>query len=214
MKLVLLVPPGAGKCTHAKKLSDKYNLPHISTGDIFRSNIKEGTELGEKAKHYIEAGQLVPDELTVDILIDAIDHENSKNGFILDGFPRTTHQAECLTEALKEKNEDLDYAINLAVPDELIESRMSGRRVCSKCGASYHIVNIPTKEEGICDRCGGNVVQRVDDLPETVHRRLTIYHNQTEPIIDYYRYLGKLVDIDATGGLEKVFSELEALLGD
>ena len=164
MKIIMLGAPGAGKGTQAKMIADKYGIPHISTGDIFRANIKNGTELGKKAKTYMDQGLLVPDELTCDLVVDRISQEDCKNGFILDGFPRTIPQAECLTDALKERGEQMDYAVDVDVPDENIINRMSGRRVCLNCGATYHIVNIPPKKEGICDRCGKEIVLRADDV--------------------------------------------------
>jgi len=173
MRLVLLGAPGAGKGTQAVVISQKYNVPHISTGDIFRSNIKNGTELGRKAKEYIDKGLLVPDELTVDIVKDRISQPDCKAGFILDGFPRTIYQAERLDEILKELNVELDCALNIYVPDEEIIKRMSGRRVCSKCGMSYHIVYNQPKVENICDSCNGELIQRDDDKEETVIQRLT-----------------------------------------
>lgn len=214
MKLVLLGPPGAGKGTHAKRLMDKYGIPHISTGDIFRMNIKNGTELGRKAVAYMDKGLLVPDELTVDLVLDRLTEEDCRNGYILDGFPRNLFQAQALTEALAAKGEEIDYAINLMIEDEKIISRMSGRRVCSVCGASYNVNALPTKVEGICDRCGGPVVQRADDKPETVLSRLEVYHEQTEPIVAYYRECGKEAPIDSSQPMDKVFADLTALLGD
>lgn len=212
MKIIMLGAPGAGKGTQAKKISDKYEIPHISTGDIFRANIKNGTELGKKAKTYMDQGLLVPDELTCDLVVDRISEEDCKNGFILDGFPRTIPQAECLTEALNERNEKMDYAINVDVPDENIISRMSGRRACLNCGATYHIVNIPTKTPGICDRCGEPVVLRDDDKPETVKKRLDVYHAQTKPLIDYYADQGILKTVDGTLPMETVFDEIVKMI--
>ena len=184
MKIIMLGAPGAGKGTQAKQIADKYHIPHISTGDIFRANIKNGTELGNKAKQYMDQGLLVPDELTCDLVMDRIKQDDCENGFVLDGFPRTIPQAEALTAALEKINEKMDYAIDVDVPDENIVNRMSGRRACLNCGATYHIVSIPTKVEGICDRCGQPVVLRDDDKPETVQKRLTVYHEQTQPLID------------------------------
>jgi len=212
MKIIMLGAPGAGKGTQAKLLADKYGIPHISTGDIFRANIKEGTELGKKAKEYMDAGALVPDELTVDLVIDRISREDCEGGYILDGFPRTLNQAQKLTEALAESGE-IDYAVNVDVPDDAIVVRMSGRRVCPSCGASYHIVNIPTKVPGICDRCGAEVIQRADDTEETVLKRLSVYHDQTQPLIDYYKSLGREVDIDGTQSMEQVFAGIVEKLG-
>ena len=184
MKIIMLGAPGAGKGTQAKKLSEKYGIPHISTGDIFRANIKNNTELGQKAKGYMDAGQLVPAELVVDLVVDRIKEKDCFKGFILDGFPRTIPQAEALDYALNNQNEKIDYAINVEVPDENIVNRMSGRRACVDCGATYHIAYAPTSKEGICDKCGGGLVLRDDDKPETVLKRLGVYHEQTQPVID------------------------------
>ena len=212
MKIIMLGAPGAGKGTQAKMIADKYGIPNISTGDIFRANIKNGTELGQKAKTYMDQGLLVPDELTCDLVVDRISQDDCKNGFILDGFPRTIPQAECLTNALKERGEAMDYAVNVDVPDENIITRMSGRRACLNCGATYHIVNIPTKVEGICDRCGSEVVLRADDEPETVKKRLDVYHAQTQPLIDYYNNQGILKTVDGTQPMTAVFDEIVRLL--
>lgn len=212
MKIIMLGAPGAGKGTQAKMIADKYGIPHISTGDIFRANIKNGTELGTKAKKYMDQGLLVPDELTCDLVVDRISQEDCKNGFILDGFPRTIPQAECLTNALKERNDSMDYAVNVHVPDENIITRMSGRRACLNCGATYHIVNIPTKVEGICDRCGSEVVLRADDEPETVKKRLDVYHDQTQPLIEYYENQGILKTVDGTQPMQTVFEDIIKLL--
>lgn len=213
MKIIMLGAPGAGKGTQAKMLSDRYGIPHISTGDIFRSNLKAGTELGRKAKTYMDAGALVPDELTVDLVLDRLAGDDCRNGYILDGFPRTMNQAVKLSEALK-KSGEIDYAVNIDVPDEVIIGRMAGRRVCPNCGASYHTVSIPPKKEGICDRCGAVLIQRDDDREETVKKRLSVYHEQTQPLIDYYRGLGREVDIDGTRSMEQVFALITEKLGD
>ena len=196
MKIVMLGAPGAGKGTQAKMISEKYGIPHISTGDIFRANIKENTELGQKAKGYMDKGLLVPDELVVDLVVDRLAQDDAKKGYVLDGFPRTIPQAEALTDALAKIGEKLDYAIDVDVPDENIVTRMSGRRACVKCGGTYHIKYNPTKEEGICDACGGELVQRKDDAPETVQARLAEYHEMTEPLKDFYSNLGKLVIVE------------------
>lgn len=214
MKIVMLGAPGAGKGTQAKMLADQYAIPHISTGDIFRANIKEGTELGKKAKEFIDAGALVPDELTVDLVMDRIGHEDCKKGYILDGFPRTINQAEKLTEALGVKGGDIDYAVNVDVPDEAIVERMAGRRMCPNCGASYHVVNIPPKKDGICDRCGEELITRKDDQPETVKKRLAVYHEQTRPLYDYYKEKGLVVDVDGTKPMEEVFQAIVSRLGE
>lgn len=214
MKIIMLGAPGAGKGTQAKKIADKYNVPHISTGDIFRANIKEGTELGKKAKTYMDQGLLVPDELVVDLVVDRVKNADCKNGYVLDGFPRTIPQAECLDKALAEMNDGMDYAINVDVPDENIISRMGGRRACVGCGATYHIVNIPSKVEGICDRCGGELILRDDDKPETVKKRLDVYHEQTQPLIDYYTKKGIIKDVDGTMDMEDVFKAIVDILGE
>ena len=184
MKVVMLGAPGAGKGTQAKKIAAKYNIPHISTGDIFRANIKNGTELGKKAKTYMDQGLLVPDELVVDLVVDRVNQEDCADGYVLDGFPRTIPQAEALTKALASQGQKLDYAIDVDVPDENIVRRMSGRRACVGCGATYHLEYAPTKKEGICDVCGGELILRDDDKPETVEKRLGVYHEQTQPLID------------------------------
>lgn len=214
MKIIMLGAPGAGKGTQAKMLSAKYSIPHISTGDIFRANIKNGTELGKKAKGYIDNGQLVPDELTCDLVVDRIKEADCANGFILDGFPRTIAQADCLTAALEKTGDAMDFAINVDVPDENIIRRMGGRRACLNCGATYHIVYNPTKVEGICDACGHEIVLRDDDKPETVEKRLEVYHNQTKPLIEYYDKKGILRTVDGTVDMEEVFAAIVNLLGE
>lgn len=213
MKIIMLGAPGAGKGTQAKMIADKYSIPHISTGDIFRANIKNGTELGKKAKTYMDQGLLVPDELTVDLVIDRVGQEDCKNGYVLDGFPRTIPQAESLDAALSKLGTKIDYAINVEVPDENIINRMSGRRACLACGATYHIVHIPTKVEGICDRCGSETVLRDDDKPETVKKRLDVYHEQTQPLIEYYSGKGALVEVDGTKDMNDVFADIVKILG-
>lgn len=214
MKIIMLGAPGAGKGTQAKQIADKYSIPHISTGDIFRANIKNGTELGKKAKEYMDQGALVPDELTCDLVMDRIQQDDCKNGFVLDGFPRTIPQAEALDAALVKINEKMDFAIDVDVPDENIVNRMGGRRACLNCGATYHVVSIPTKVEGICDRCGSEVVLRDDDKPETVQKRLTVYHEQTQPLIDYYNKQGILKTVDGTQPMEDVFRAIVSILGE
>ncbi|MCI5620456.1 MAG: adenylate kinase [Lachnospiraceae bacterium] len=214
MKIIMLGAPGAGKGTQAKQIADKYSIPHISTGDIFRANIKNGTELGKKAKEYMDQGALVPDELTCDLVMDRIQQDDCKNGFVLDGFPRTIPQAEALDAALVKINEKMDFAIDVDVPDENIVNRMGGRRACLNCGATYHVVSIPTKVEGICDRCGSEVVLRDDDKPETVQKRLTVYHEQTQPLIDYYNNQGILKTVDGTQPMEDVFQAIVSILGE
>lgn len=213
MKLIMLGAPGAGKGTQAKKISAKYEIPHISTGDIFRANIKGGTELGMKAKAFMDQGQLVPDEITIGMLLDRIKEDDCKNGYVLDGFPRTIPQAESLTKALTELGDKIDWAVNVDVPDENIISRMSGRRACLGCGQTYHIVYNAPKQEGVCDVCGETLVLRDDDKPETVKKRLEVYHEQTQPLIDYYRAAGVLAEVDGTKDLENVFQDIVKILG-
>jgi adenylate kinase len=214
MKIIMLGAPGAGKGTQAKRIAEKYGIPHISTGDIFRANIKNQTELGMKAKAYMDQGALVPDELTLELIMDRFTNDDCKNGYVLDGFPRTIPQAEALTKALSDKQDAVDYAINVDVPDEAIVSRMSGRRACLACGGTYHIKFNPTKVEGICDACGGELVLRNDDKPETVQKRLDVYHEQTQPLIDYYQTQNILKEVDGTLPLEDVFSAIIAILED
>jgi adenylate kinase len=212
MKIIMLGAPGAGKGTQAKMLADKYKIPHVSTGDIFRANIKNGTELGTKAKVYMDQGMLVPDELTCDLVVDRIKQDDCKDGYILDGFPRTIPQAECLDKALDALNDKIDFAVNVEVPDENIIRRMSGRRACLSCGRTYHIVYNPPKEEGICDECKKELVLRDDDKPETVEKRLKVYHEQTQPLIDYYRNKGVLAEVDGTRDMQEVFTAITDVL--
>lgn len=212
MKIIMLGAPGAGKGTQAKQIADKYTIPHISTGDIFRANIKEGTALGTKAKEYMDKGELVPDELVCDLVVDRIGQADCANGFVLDGFPRTIPQAEALTAALEKAGQAMDFAIDVDVPDANIIDRMSGRRACVNCGATYHIITIPTKVEGICDRCGKETILRDDDKPETVQNRLKVYHEQTQPLIDYYKNVGILKSVDGTQDMNKVFADITAIL--
>lgn len=213
MKIIMLGAPGAGKGTQAKMIAEKYRIPHISTGDIFRANIKNGTALGMEAKKYMDQGQLVPDELTVKILLDRVAQDDCKNGYVLDGFPRTIPQAEVLDQALTELGEKIDYAIDVEVPDENIVKRMSGRRACLACGATYHIEHIPPKQEGICDTCGQNLVLRDDDKPETVLNRLQVYHKQTQPLIDFYTAKGIMKAVDGTMEMHDVFAAIVSILG-
>lgn len=213
MKIIMLGAPGAGKGTQAKMIADKYGVPHISTGDIFRANIKNGTELGMEAKKYMDQGLLVPDELTVRILLDRVAQDDCKNGYVLDGFPRTIPQAEVLDSELTKLGDHIDYAINVDVPDENIVKRMSGRRACLTCGATYHIEHVPPKKEGICDVCGSELVLRDDDKPETVKNRLNVYHEQTQPLTDFYTEKGVLKTVDGTVPMEEVFAAITAILG-
>ena len=214
MKIIMLGAPGAGKGTQAKKIAAKYGIPHISTGDIFRANIKEGTELGKKAKTYMDQGLLVPDELVVDLVVDRLHQDDCKKGYVLDGFPRTIPQAESLDAALEKTGEKMEYAIDVNVPDENIINRMGGRRACVGCGATYHIVYNPTKVEGICDACGEKLILRDDDKPETVQKRLGVYHEQTQPLIDYYTKAGILKEVERTVDMEEVFQNIVQILGE
>ena len=214
MKIIMLGAPGAGKGTQAKQIAEKYQIPHISTGDIFRANIKGGTELGMKAKTFMDQGMLVPDEITIGMLMDRIGQEDCINGYVLDGFPRTIPQAESLTKALAERGEKVDYAINVDVPDENIINRMSGRRACLGCGATYHITFNPPVKEDICDTCGQELVLRDDDKPETVKKRLDVYHQQTQPLIDYYKNAEVLAEVDGTQPMDAVFQGIVEILGE
>ncbi|WP_286153190.1 adenylate kinase [Sporofaciens musculi] len=214
MKIIMLGAPGAGKGTQAKKIAAKYDIPHISTGDIFRANIKNGTELGNKAKTYMDQGLLVPDELVVDLVVDRVKQDDCKKGYVLDGFPRTIPQAEALDKALAAIGEKMDYAIDVNVPDENIVHRMSGRRACVGCGATYHLEDAPTKTEGICDACGKELILRDDDKPETVKKRLGVYHEQTQPLIDYYTNAKILKTVDGTVDINDVFQTIVDILGE
>ena len=213
MRIIMLGAPGAGKGTQAKKIAEKYNIPHISTGDIFRANIKNGTELGVKAKSYMDQGLLVPDELVVDLVADRIQQDDAKAGYVLDGFPRTIPQAESLDAALAKMGQKIDYAVDVEVPDENIVNRMSGRRACVKCGATYHLQYAKPKAEGVCDVCGEQLILRDDDKPETVQKRLGVYHQQTQPLIDYYENQNVLKEVDGTKYMEEVFADIVSILG-
>lgn len=212
MKIIMLGAPGAGKGTQAKMIAAKYQIPHISTGDIFRANIKNGTELGMEAKKYMDQGQLVPDELTVKILLDRVAQPDCSEGYVLDGFPRTIPQAEVLDSALEKLGDSIDFAVDVDVPDENIVRRMSGRRACLSCGATYHIEHIPPKQEGVCDTCGQPLVLRDDDKPETVLKRLKVYHEQTQPLIDFYTKKGVLRSVDGTVDMNDVFEAIVNVL--
>lgn len=212
MKIVMLGAPGAGKGTQAAMVAEKYGIPHISTGDIFRANIQNNTALGMEAKKYMDQGLLVPDELTVKILLDRVAGEDCRGGYVLDGFPRTIPQAEVLDEALAKQGEKIDYAVDVDVPDENIVKRMSGRRACLKCGATYHIEHIPPKKEGVCDHCGEELVLRDDDRQETVMNRLKVYHEQTQPLIQYYTQKGVLKVVDGTKEMKDVFQMIVDIL--
>ena len=212
MKIVMLGAPGAGKGTQAKMIAENYKIPHISTGDMFRLNIKNGTELGMEAKKYMDQGLLVPDELTVRIFLDRVAQDDCKDGYVLDGFPRTIPQAQVLEEALDKLGDKIDYAIDVEVPDENIIRRMEGRRACTSCGATYHIEHVPPKEEGICDACGQELVLRDDDKPETVEKRLRVYQEQTAPLLEFYKAKGVLRSVDGTQDMQDVFKDITEIL--
>lgn len=212
--VVLLGPPGAGKGTQASGIAEKYGILHISTGDIFRANLKAGTPLGLKAKEYMEKGALVPDELTCDLVEDRVMQEDCKNGYLLDGFPRTVFQAEHFDKFLASKGMKLESVIDIEVPDEALIPRATGRRVCRSCGRPYHVTAMPPKKEGVCDVCGGEVYQRADDSEETVKNRLSVYHEQTEPLTDYYRNTGILKTVNGDQDMDKVFAEICEALGE
>ncbi|WP_422484501.1 adenylate kinase [Gudongella sp. DL1XJH-153] len=212
MRLVLLGPPGAGKGTQASAIVEKYNIPHISTGDIFRANIKEGTELGQEAKGYMDKGLLVPDELVVSIVKDRLLKDDCKDGFLLDGFPRTVKQAEALDSELDKMGISLDRVININADPEILIERAVGRRICKECGATYHVKYNPPKVEGVCDKDGGELYQRDDDTEETVTTRINVYMEQTEPLIDYYKNQGLLFDVDGTKKIDEVFNDITSEL--
>ncbi len=213
MRLIMLGAPGAGKGTQAARVAAQLSIPHISTGDIFRANLKNGTELGLKAKEYMDAGKLVPDELTCDLVADRLQQSDCGGGFILDGFPRTIPQAEALDKVLEKLGVSIDYAVDIDVPDEAIVNRMSGRRACVGCGATYHIAFNPPKVEGVCDKCGAKLILRDDDKPETVQTRLSVYHDQTQPLIDFYKKKDKLVQVDGTMPMDDVFAAILNVIG-
>ena len=212
MKVIMLGAPGAGKGTQADMIAAHYGIPHISTGDIFRENLKKGTALGKKAQGYMDKGELVPDELTVEILLDRISREDCRKGYVLDGFPRTIPQADVLDKELKGRGEAIDYCINVDVPAENIVTRMGGRRSCPQCGAIYHIVHIKPRQDGICDKCGAALIQREDDKEETVRNRLHVYEEQTAPLIDYYTKKGLLWTVDGTREMKQVTEQIFEIL--
>ncbi|KXS45785.1 MULTISPECIES: adenylate kinase [unclassified Candidatus Frackibacter] len=213
MHLILVGPPGAGKGTQAANLVEEYGVPHIATGDIFRSAIKNKTPLGKKAKEYIDQGKLVPDEVTIGIVRERLSKGDCQEGFILDGFPRTIAQADALAEILKELNIELNAVLNIKVSDEEVIKRLSGRRICSDCGASYHVDFNPPQEDGVCDKCEGDLYQREDDQPETIKERLKVYKEKTEPLINYYQEAGLLKNVNGEAGLDEVFGNIKQAVG-
>ncbi len=213
LNVILIGPPGAGKGTQAVKILDKYGIPHISTGDIFRANIKNKTPLGVKVTEYLDKGELVPDDLVIDIAISRLEEDDCKNGFLLDGFPRTIYQAEKLDDYFKNNGFKLNIVLNIMTDKEELISRASMRRVCKSCNTTYHLKNMPPKVEGICDKCGSAVIQRTDDQPETVKNRLDVYTSQTAPLVEYYSNQGNLVNIDGARELEDVFSQIVDAIG-
>lgn len=212
MNIVLMGLPGAGKGTQAEKIVEKYAIPHISTGDMFRAAIKDGTELGLKAKSFMDEGKLVPDEVTIGIVRERLSQDDCGKGFLLDGFPRTVPQAEALDQILAELNRPVEHTININVEKEELIARLSGRRICKSCGASYHLVFNPPAEEGKCDKDGGELYTRADDNPDTVANRLEVNMNQAQPLLDFYQAKGVLTNIDGQQHIDKVFADLDALL--
>lgn len=214
MNLVLMGLPGAGKGTQADKIVDKYQIPHISTGDMFRTAMNEGTELGLKAKSFMDKGELVPDEVTIGIVRERLSKPDCEHGFLLDGFPRTVPQAEALEDILSEFGRKIDYVINIEVDKDILMERLTGRRICKECGATYHLIFNPPKEPGICDRCSGALYQRQDDNEETVQNRLDVNVKQVQPLLDFYRGKGYLKNINGQQHIDQVFSDIDALLKD
>lgn len=214
MKLILLGPPGAGKGTQAESIKEAYNLIHISTGDIFRKNMKENTPLGVKAKEYVDKGQLVPDEITIAMVEDRLSQEDVREGFLLDGFPRSTSQAEALDDIMMELGSKIDKVINIEVDKNILVDRVVGRRICKECGATYHVRSNPPKQAGICDKCGGALYQRADDTEETVAKRISIYEEETLPLVEYYTEKGNLFTVDGTLGIDTVFGKIQKALGN
>ncbi|WP_449621804.1 adenylate kinase [Robertmurraya sp. Marseille-Q9965] len=213
MNLVLMGLPGAGKGTQAEKIVENYGIPHISTGDMFRAAMKEGTELGLKAKSFMDQGALVPDEVTIGIVRERLSKDDCQNGFLLDGFPRTVPQAEALENILIELGKKIDYVLNIDVDQDILMDRLTGRRICKDCGATYHLVFNPPTQEGICNRCGGELYQRADDNEETVKNRLQVNIEQAQPLLDFYETKGYLRNIDGQQDISKVFVDIESLLG-
>ena len=213
LRMILLGPPGAGKGTQAVRITEKYNIPHISTGDIFRKNIKEGTELGKRAQEYMNKGELVPDDLVIEIAEARLIENDCKNGFLLDGFPRTVYQAEKLDEFLESNHIALDKVLDINVDKDELMTRLIGRRVCRVCGATYHVINMPPEKDGVCDVCGGELYQRSDDTAATVENRIEVYNASTVPLVEYYEKAGKVAHIDGSNGLDEVFDSIVNVLG-
>lgn len=212
MNLILMGLPGAGKGTQAAKISDRFGIPHISTGDMFRAAIKEQTELGKKAKAYMDAGDLVPDKVTIGIVEERLGKDDCREGFLLDGFPRTTHQAEALEEILAGSGRSIDYVLYISVDEEKLLERLSGRRICSNCGTTYHVIFNPPKTEGVCDKCGGDLYQREDDHEETVKNRLEVNKKQLKPMLDFYQERGYLHKVNGNQDIDLVFQDIQKLL--
>lgn len=213
MNLVLMGLPGAGKGTQAERIVENYEIPHISTGDMFRAAIKEGTQLGLEAKSYIDKGELVPDEVTIGIVRERLSKADCEKGFLLDGFPRTVAQAEALEQMLEGLNRKIDYVINIDVDQSILMDRLTGRRICKECGATYHLVFNPPAQEGVCDKCGGELYQRADDNSETVANRLEVNVKQSKPLLDFYETKGYLRNINGDQDINVVFEDIRALLG-
>ncbi|MGF7398261.1 adenylate kinase [Thermoanaerobacterium thermosaccharolyticum] len=214
MRIILLGPPGAGKGTQAERIVNDYKIPHISTGDIFRYNIKNNTELGKLAKQFIDKGLLVPDDVTNKIVEDRLSKDDCSDGFLLDGYPRNVVQAESLGKYLENKGLKIDHVLNIIVDRDVLVQRLSGRRVCPSCGATYHIVTKPPKAEGICDNCGEKLIQRTDDNIESVLKRLEVYEDETKPLVEYYGKLNLIRNIDGNKPVNEVYKEIQALIGD
>ncbi|UOY91499.1 adenylate kinase [Ectobacillus sp. JY-23] len=214
MNLILMGLPGAGKGTQAEQIVAKYNIPHISTGDMFRAAIKEGTELGLQAKSFMDKGELVPDEVTIGIVRERLAKDDCSKGFLLDGFPRTVAQADALEGIMKDLGKKIDYVLNINVDSSLLLKRLTGRRICKSCGATYHLIFNPPQVEGVCDKCGGELYQRSDDNEETVANRLEVNIKQTQPLLDFYGELGYVRNIDGEQEISKVFADINALIGE